>query len=275
MHVIPQENYDTRQEFEKAVWNMFIKDAEEYIRQSETSTQFRIDQNDIFPCLKDVFKPADDLVAGVGYLLFDLTVAKWINRSGVKHVYDIGSRLDGLISHLLAMDIKVTMLDIRPMPYEIEGLDFIQANAMEGLNELEDNSIETLTSLCVFEHFGLGRYGDPVDFDGWKKALEGVKRKIKVGGQFYFEVPVGKRDRVRFNAHRIFRPATIVETLAPTLQLERFECVHNGESKVTPYFFGEGKSFSETLQQIENITDRFIGEEDDGIFVFRKTRMVE
>ena len=276
MRDISQQNFSNQQEFEAAVRQMFIEDANEYIRQTGNSTQFQLDQNDLYPCLNDIFQPAGLLPAGFGYFLFDLNVAKWINRSGTRHVFDIGSRLEGLISHLLAMDINVTMLDIRPLPYKIENLDFIQADAMNGLNELEDNSIETLTSLCVFEHFGLGRYGDPIDYHGWKKALNGVKRKLKVGGKFYFEVPVGKVERVQFNAHRIFRPATIIETLAPALELERFDCVHHEQSKITSYFFGgEGRQLSDILQKMEEITEKFIGADDAGVFVFKKTQMID
>ena len=131
MHEIQRQNFATQKEFEDAVRQMFIEDANEYIRQTGNSTQFQFNQSDLFPCLNDIFQPAGLLPAGSEYFLFDLTVAKWINRSGVKHVFDIGSRLDGLISHLLAMDIRVTMLDIRPLPYKIENLDFIQSRRDE------------------------------------------------------------------------------------------------------------------------------------------------
>ena len=243
MHKISQDQFKSREEFDNALRQMFIDDANEYMRQRGNSPKFPVTQQDLYPILYDIFQPAGTLSAGMGYMLFDLTVAKWINRSGVRHVYDIGSRLDGFISHLLAMDIRVTMLDIRPLPYKIENLDFIQADAMNGLQELEDNSIEALSSLCVFEHFGLGRYGDPVDYDGWKKAIDGVKRKLAVGGRFYLEVPIGKNERVCFNAHRIFRPSTIVETATPELELERFSVIHAGQSSVKHYIFGGGANF--------------------------------
>lgn len=138
----------------------------------------------------------------------DMWAAREIYRSGVKHVCDIGSRMDGYIAHLLSMEVQVTMLDIRPFSHKVEGINFIQTDAME-LSNIPDESIETLSSLCALEHFGLGRYGDPIVYDGWKKSLHAIKRKIKVGGTFYLSVPVGNEDRVQFNAHRIFRPITI------------------------------------------------------------------
>ena len=38
---------------------------------------------------------------------------KKIIRSGVNEHYDIGSRVDGFIAHLLAADIKVNVIDIQ------------------------------------------------------------------------------------------------------------------------------------------------------------------
>lgn len=73
--------------------------------------------------------------------------------------YNIGSRLDGFIAHILAMGIPVKMIDIRPFPTEIEGLDTI-VDDVTCLRQFEDNSIESLSALCSLEHFGLGRYGD-------------------------------------------------------------------------------------------------------------------
>ena len=69
------------------------------------------------------------------------------------------------------MDVRVTMLDIRPFDCRVEGIDYIQTDAME-MDNVPDNSIETLSAICSLEHFGLGRYGDPIDFDGWKKAIQ-------------------------------------------------------------------------------------------------------
>ncbi|WP_235852458.1 DUF268 domain-containing protein [Helicobacter vulpis] len=78
---------------------------------------------------------------------------------------------------------------------------------------MDDQSVESLSALCSVEHFGLGRYGDPIDPDGWRKALKSFQRVLKPGGKLYLSVPVGKENRVCFNAHRIFHPSTIIETL--------------------------------------------------------------
>ena len=55
----------------------------------------------------------------------------------------------------------------------------------------------------TIEHIGLGRYGDPIDYDGDLKAIKELKRVIKIGGSIIIVVPVGK-PKIIFNAHRIY-----------------------------------------------------------------------
>jgi hypothetical protein len=59
------------------------------------------------------------------------------------------------------------------------------------------------------EHFGLGRYGDPIDPKGYETGLHNIAKILRSGGVFYLSVPVGN-ERVEFNAHRVFDPNTIV-----------------------------------------------------------------
>ena len=55
------------------------------------------------------------------------------------------------------------------------------------------------------EHIGLGRYGDPLDPLGTRKAAAELQRVLAPGGQLLFSLPVG-RPRVEFNAHRVHDP---------------------------------------------------------------------
>jgi hypothetical protein len=55
----------------------------------------------------------------------------------------------------------------------------------------------------VVEHVGLGRYGDPLDYDGDLKAISELKRVLAEGGDLLFVVPIGK-PKIMFNAHRIY-----------------------------------------------------------------------
>lgn len=63
------------------------------------------------------------------------------------------------------------------------------------------------------EHFGLGRYGDPIEPDAWEKALKSFQRVLKQNGKLYLSVPVGKANKLCFNAHRVYNPHTIINAL--------------------------------------------------------------
>jgi len=114
------------------------------------------------------------------YFWQDLWASKKIFEKHPSEHFDIGSRVDGFIAHVLSF-MTVTMIDIRPLPEKIENLKFIQADATN-LENIPDNSIESLSSLCAPEHFGLGRYGDPVDPDACFKAMKSMQRVIQRGG---------------------------------------------------------------------------------------------
>ena len=206
---------------------------------------------------------------GQDYFFQDIWGAQRIHESGATHAYDIGSRVDGFIAHLLAMNIQVTLLDIRPFPHPVDGLHFIQADAMK-LDNIPDDSVQTLSSLCALEHFGLGRYSDPVDYDGWKKALHAIKRKIKVDGWFYLSVPVGHEDKLIFNAHRIFRPSTIVRELEPELSLQEFSYVANW--KINTCFVNGADDG--VLEFVSDNKLKFEGKNGfTGLFAFKKLRI--
>src|SRR5262249_34943075 len=72
-----------------------------------------------------------------------------------------------------------------------------------------DGGIPSLSCLHVIEHIGLGRYGDPLDPSGAERAAKELQRVLAPGGRLYLSTPVG-RERVCFNAHRVFAPDTIV-----------------------------------------------------------------
>lgn len=100
------------------------------------------------------------------------------------------------------------------------GIDYICADATN-LEGIADNSVESLSALCSVEHFGLGRYGDPIAPNAWEQALRSFSRVLKPGGRLYFSVPIGQISKVCFNAHRVFHPSLIIETL-DSLQLLEF-----------------------------------------------------
>jgi len=159
------------------------------------------------------------------YFWQDLWAARKIYKEAPKKHYDIGSRIDGFVAHLLTFRDNVSLIDIRPLDREVDGLKFLCADATN-LNNFEDDSIESLSALCSLEHFGLGRYGDKIDPDACYKCFKAIGRKVKKGGNIYLSVPVGK-EHLEFNAHRVFYASTIVEAF-PEYELVEYSCTHNG-----------------------------------------------
>jgi hypothetical protein len=195
----------------------FLKSAVAYSSKAKQGP-FPLQLRSVAPMLHDRF----DSAGGYGqYFYGDLWAARKIFAAKPSSHLDIGSRVDGLIAHILTF-MDVTVIDIRPLQDLVSGLTFIQDDATQ-LRGLADNSVESLSSLHVVEHFGLGRYGDPIDPDACFQAMHSLSRVLKAGGKLYFGVPIG-RQRVAFNAHRIFSPRTVLDEFSD-LELLSFAAV--------------------------------------------------
>ena len=245
----------------------YIKDKYNYIENC-----YRCDSKFIFreeyehKCLVDYRSEAGSV--DLHYFFQDIYVASKVMQMDIRHIFDIGSRLDGYIAHLLSMGIRVTMIDIRPLNYIIDHLDFIKGNAVQ-LDSFDSESIENMSCLHALEHFGLGRYGDEVDADGWRKALKHYKRIIKKEGYLFLSVPVGQSERVCFNAHRVFNPMTILKEMIPEMALEEFTCFHNDQRTTWSFSDGMDKKYFEEII-CEMIKTENLGNYDCGIFIFKK-----
>lgn len=127
------------------------------------------------------------------------------NMKPQKHV-DISSF--HWFSIIMSAFIPVEYYDYRPLPVNLPNLKSSHADITN--LPFEDNSVESLSSMSVVEHIGLGRYGDPIDPNGDLKAIAELKRVLALGGYLFFVVPVGK-PKILFNAHRIYSYNQILE----------------------------------------------------------------
>ena len=168
---------------------------------------------DGYPCLFDhtTTTPFDS-----HYFYQDIWAFKRIQASGTPSHVDVGSRV--IFVGMLTAITKVTFIDIRPLIVNLENFDS-KAGSILAL-PFSDNSVPSLSCLHVAEHVGLGRYGDPLDPEGTKKATREIARVLAPRGNLYFSVPVGK-PRVCFNAHRIHSPQQILDYFYD-LELVRF-----------------------------------------------------
>jgi hypothetical protein len=144
------------------------------------------------------------------YFWQDLIAAKLIHSRNPNRHVDIGSRIDGFIAHLLSFR-SVETIDVRPIKTGIPQLNALVGNAQENLVE-KHGEFPSVSSLHSIEHFGLGRYGDPVDPSGHERGLINISNLVQIGGYLYISFPIGK-PTTQFNAQRIIHPEWPIEVL--------------------------------------------------------------
>jgi len=195
------------------------------------------------------------------YFWQDLIVAKWIfDANPNKHV-DIGSRVDGFVAHVASFR-EIEVIDVRPINSKIPNIIFKQGDMMDkdfiSKNDgLRLDYCDSLSCLHTIEHFGLGRYGDPIDPFGYIKGIINMTSLIKNGGLFYLSTPIGV-ERVEFNANWVFSPINIVKIIEDQgFNLKNF------------YIYKNGKI---TLIELDDIIlDNLANEQYNlGIFIFKK-----
>ena len=175
----------------------YIRDLRKFKIQKGENNDFVFGTFD--PILDERFSEAGQMSGH--YFHQDLLIASRIYINKPKRHVDIGSRIDGFISHV-AVFRKIELFDIRPQESKIKNIIFKQADLMNLSKELI-NSCDSVSSLHAIEHFGLGRYNDPIDYYGHIKGIDNIYKILKDGGKFYFSVPIGTQ-RIEFNGMRVF-----------------------------------------------------------------------
>jgi len=186
------------------------------------------------PCkLADLDAQIDDWHATtpVSFYFFQDTWAfhKIVQQKPGSHL-DIGST--ALLVGCLAGVLPTTSLDFRPLPVRLKGLRTMSGSITQ--LPFADGSVESISSLCVIEHIGLGRYGDPLDPEGTQKAARELSRVLAPGGNLYVSAPCG-RSYIAFNAHRSFDKEEFI-SFFPTLTLKEFALVNaqGATDKINP-----------------------------------------
>ena len=148
-----------------------------------------------YPCIHDKISttPFSD-----HYFYQDIWAFKRICNSRFDHHIDVGSSIN-FVGFLTAIK-KVTFIDIRPLMVNLENFESKKGSILS--LPFSSNSVSSLSCLHVAEHIGLGRYGDPLDPKGTKKATKELSRALTPEGNLFFSLPIGE-PRLCFNAHRI------------------------------------------------------------------------
>jgi SAM-dependent methyltransferase len=198
----------------------FAADMQEFLRQKGTDTTFRWDR--LYPILID--KQDEGGTMKGDYFHQDLYVAQQIYKANPHKHLDIGSRTDGFVAHVAAFR-EIEMIDIRPIRSHVKNIVCKQADLMQLPKDMKDYC-DSVSSLHAIEHFGLGRYSDPIDYNGHLKGIENITYILKKGGTFYFSVPIGPL-RVEFNAHRVFSLEYLIRILSPNYTIQSFSYVND------------------------------------------------
>jgi SAM-dependent methyltransferase len=133
----------------------------------------------------------------------------------------------------------------------------VQADLMDESSNY-DNYCDSISCLHAIEHFGLGRYNDPIDADGHLKGLNSIHKILKPGGTFYFSTPIGPQ-RIEFNAHRVFSLAYLLGKFEKDYELIHFSYVDDA-----------GDLYENQALTPQNIQANFNCHYGCGIFELRK-----
>ena len=179
----------------------------------------------LYPCYSDQEENAGSL--SFHYFFQDLYVANCVKNNNPNRHVDIGSRIDGFVAHVASFR-EIEVLDIRPMQDNIPNVVFHQADLMRA-GGLQLGPVDSVSCLHALEHFGLGRYGDPICYDGYFIGFKNITNLLDTGGRFYFSVPMGEQ-RIEFHAHRVFSLKFLLEMITPFFDIRTFSYVDDSNS---------------------------------------------
>lgn len=188
--------------------------------QSAASERLTLRWEDSYPCLEDrtTTTPFDR-----HYLYHPAWAARVLAKTRPSKHVDISSTV--AFCSIVSAFIPVDFYDFRPAGISLDQLHCGSADLTS--LPFADNSITSLSCMHVLEHIGLGRYGDPLNPDGDLKSIRELVRVLAPGGNLLVATPVGKQ-RIQFNAHRIYDAATFTRYFAPLELVELALIEENG-----------------------------------------------
>lgn len=202
-----------------------LKDNLKELQEQSLSSDLKFPVSVLYPCYEDKKDNAGELM--LHYFFQDLYVAQQIYKNQPLRHIDIGSRVDGFVAHVASYR-EIEVFDIRPLEVSIPNVKFTQADLMN-LDEKNRECTDSISCLHALEHFGLGRYGDPICFEGYLTGFNNIASLLKKGGTLYFSVPMGEQ-RIEFHAHRVFSLKHLLHLVSEHYSIDSFSYVNDNNS---------------------------------------------
>jgi Caenorhabditis protein of unknown function, DUF268. len=232
----------------------YYRDLKTIKKQKEIS-RISIPFGRLYPCLGDKFSECGTTKGH--YFHQDLLVAKKISKNKPELHIDVGSRIDGFVAHVASFR-PIKLLDIRLMTNKIHNITFVYCDIMGDIPESLSECCDSLSCLNALEHFGLGRYGDPINYDGHVVGFNNLHQVLKQGGKFYLSVPIGPL-RIEFNGCRVFSMKYLMDLIDAKFRIDSFSFVDDN-----------GDLFEDVELEINDIEQNFDCNSGCGIFEMTK-----
>jgi len=201
-------------------WRQWLQFGDEFRRFAQLAfsaqRRFPLRWGDRYPCLDD---RSSETHFDRHYVYHTAWAARKLAELRPAYHVDISSQLQW--TTVASAFVPIRFYDYRPAKVVLDGLSTDRAD-LTNLH-FESGSIASLSCMHVVEHVGLGRYGDPLDYDGDLKAMRELSRVLAPGGHLLFVVPTGA-PRIQFNAHRIYSTRQVLEAF-PSLQLRELALI--------------------------------------------------
>jgi len=202
----------------------FIND---YIKITNAKSDYpKFGKISLSPFLGDRYEQGGDMKSI--YFQQDLFVAQQVYKNNPVRHLDIGSRTDGFVAHIATFR-EIDVVDIRAINSVVPNIQFQQSDMMKKPDQSLYQKYDSISSLHAIEHFGLGRYGDPIDLDGHIKAITNVHELLINNGLFYFSTPIGTQ-RIEFNAHRVFDVKYLLDVFKDKFNVESFTYIDDNKN---------------------------------------------
>lgn len=156
---------------------------------------------------------------------------------------------------------KITTVEYNDPQFTHENIETLAYTEFE----TSRGRFDAVVTYSSIEHSGLGRYGDPLDPDGDKRAMESIHRSLKDKGILFWGAPVG-HDVLVWNVHRIYGPVRLRYIFDGFSRLDRFDDATRNPLAALTWFRDRCRSALKSLLGVADTTFR-----NQPIYVLRKT----